>query len=573
MNITKVSVHNFRSIKDISFELDKYMCIVGPNNSGKSNLVNALRIFYDGAKYNETTDFPKFNTDDNESWIEIEYQLTDEEFKTLKNDYKNDNKILKVRKYLKSNDRVRTNQSNIYAYENGKLSNNLFYGAKNISEAKLGNIIYIPELTTTDENLKLTGPSPLREIISFVMNKVIKNSSSFNSLTESFKEFNDKFRDEASKDGYSLEELRKDINENLKEWEIEFKLDINPVKPEDIIKSLVSHYAFDKNLSKEVEIKYLGQGLQRHIIYTLLKLSHKYKDAKKSEKKDFSPDFTLILFEEPEAFLHPNQQELLNYSLRDLSFEEGQQVMITTHSPIFVSKNIQDINSIVRFKKENGRTSTYQISIDLKKKLLDENNELINSLREKINDNSINDETKHRIQKIIGDTEDEQRLEEESIRYLLWLDSERCSAFFADIVLICEGATEKVFIDYLIKNKWNELKEKRIYVLDAMGKFNIHRYMNLFNQLGIHHSVLADKDENNSVHEIINKFITDNKNVFTIGIDFFDKDIENFLGIAQPERNDKKPLNIMYHYFNNKISEDKIKALKSKIENLVTERS
>lgn len=463
MNITKVSVHNFRSIKDISFELDKYMCVVGPNNSGKSNLINAIRIFYDGAKYNETTDFPKFDTDDNESWIEIEYKLSVDEFKTLKDDYKGQNNLLKVRKYLKSDqkDKVKSNQSNIYAYENGYLSDNLFYGAKNISEAKLGNIIYIPELTTTDENLKLTGPSPLREIISFVMNKVVKNSSSFNNLTESFKEFNEKFKNEASNDGYSLEELRKDINESLKEWEIEFKLDINSVKPEDIIKNLVSHYAIDKNLNKEIEVKYLGQGLQRHIIYTLLKLSSKYKDIKKSEKKDFSPDFTLILFEEPEAFLHPNQQELLNYSLRDLSSEEGQQVIITTHSPIFVSKNIQDITSIVRFTRKNGITRTYQISIDLKNKLLNENNELIISLKDKIKDNSINNETKNRIKKIIGDTENEQRLEEESIRYLLWLDSERCSAFFADIVLICEGATEKVFIDYLIKNKWNELKEKK----------------------------------------------------------------------------------------------------------------
>ncbi len=156
MNITKVSVHNFRSIKDISFELDKYMCVVGPSNSGKSNLINAIRIFYDGAKYNETTDFPKFDTDDNESWIEIEYKLSDNEFKTLKDDYKGQNNLLKVRKYLKSNqkDKVKSNQSNIYAYENGYLLDNFFYGAKNISEAKLGNIIYIPELTTTDENLK-----------------------------------------------------------------------------------------------------------------------------------------------------------------------------------------------------------------------------------------------------------------------------------------------------------------------------------------------------------------------------------------------------------------------------------
>lgn len=43
----------------------------------------------------------------------------------------------------------------------------------------------------------------------------------------------------------------------------------------------------------------------------------------------------------------------------------------------------------------------------------------------------------------------------EAIRYSLWLDTERSSLFFADMVLICEGATEKVFIDYLIKSGMN----------------------------------------------------------------------------------------------------------------------
>ena len=171
----------------------------------------------------------------------------------------------------------------------------------------------------------------------------------------------------------------------------------------------------------------------------------------------------------------------------------------------------------------------------------------------------------------MGDTDDDTRMEEEAIRYLLWLDSERCSAFFADIVLICEGATEKTFIDYLIKNEWSDLREKRIYILDAMGKFNIHRYMNLFKELGIYHSVLVDKDENKNVHKFINQFIEEQKNEFTESIDFFDKDIETFLGIKAPppDRRDKKPLNVMWHYFKGRISGDKVDTLKKKVGGLL----
>ncbi len=47
--------------------------LIWANNAGKSNVITALRIFYeDGIKYNENSDFPKFQADDNESWIEIE---------------------------------------------------------------------------------------------------------------------------------------------------------------------------------------------------------------------------------------------------------------------------------------------------------------------------------------------------------------------------------------------------------------------------------------------------------------------------------------------------------------------
>jgi len=432
MKIKSIKIHNFRSIKDAEFMLNDYNVLVGVNNSGKTNILTALRIFYeDGIKFNEKRDFPKFNNDDRESWIEIEYLLTDEEFKNLKEDYKNPGNILKVRKYLKSEDpqRVKSNQSNIYAYENGKLSTNLFYGAKNISQAKLGTVIYIPEVTKTEETLKLSGPSPLRDTLTFVMKKVIGISKAFKSLNEAFEEFNEKFKEEASKDGFSLENLRKEINENLKEWGVEFNIDVNPVRPEDIIKNLVSYNFIDKMLDKEMDIRLYGQGLQRHLIYVLIRLSSKYKEVKTYEKKEFSPELTLILFEEPEAFLHPTQQEYLDSSLRSLASEEGQQVIVSTHSPIFVSRNIEDISSLIKLKRENGITKCFQVSEDIRKDILKENNELVQLLKEKLDDSSIDENTKDRIRKILGDTDDDRRMDEEAIRYTLWLDSERASSF------------------------------------------------------------------------------------------------------------------------------------------------
>jgi len=550
MKIKTITIHNFRSIKDQCFDLLDYSLLVGANNSGKTNIIDALRIFYEKEKWDKD-DFPKFKTDDQESWIEINFSLTNDEFSGLKEEYKQEENVLKVRKYLKHPNRVKSNQSNIYGYEKGSLSSGLFYGAKNISEAKIGDVIYIPEVARVDEYTKLSGPSAFRDTLNFLVKKVIKNSRTFEMLSKSFTEFNKKFKDDVSEEGLSIQSFINDVNKEIENWDVFFGVNINEIKPEDIIKNLVRHFLKDKHLSgEEMSIDSFGQGLQRHIIYVLIKLSTKYKEPTiKKEKKEFSPDFTLILFEEPEAFLHPSQQEILNLSLEELSKGCQQQVLISTHSPHFVSKNIDILPSILKLSKKNCETRIFQITDPELKSILIANEDL---------------------KTILGKTIEEKDLDLEAIRYSAWLDPDRCCAFFANLVLICEGASEKVLIDYLIKNKELESSEKEVYILNALGKENIHRYMNLFKELGIKHSILFDGDKNKQDQQKINKFLLDNKNEYTGKIDYFDDNLEIFLGIPEEKENYKKPLNVMWHYQNDKIKDRNISEFKTKISNLLS---
>jgi len=543
MKIKKINIHNFRSIKDLVLETNDFSMIIGANNAGKTNIVDAIRIFYEkDLKFTQGRGDPKFvSTNAEESWIEIEYLLTEDEQKNLREEYKSDTNILKIRKYLKSIDssRVKSNQSNLYAYENGVLSSNLFYGAKNISEAKLGDIIYIPEMAKIDDYTKLSGPSPFRSLLDFVIKKVIKNSPSFEKLDKSFIDFNETFRDETSPEGHSLKSLVNDINEEIRGWNITFDIDINQIKPEEIVKNLVKHYLEDKNLTgQQMDISCFGQGLQRHLIYTLIKLSAKYKDLPTiKEKKEFNPDFTLILFEEPEAFLHPAQQEVLNLNLRELSLEANQQVFITTHSAHFVSQNFDDIPSIIKINKKGPETNCHQIDKDLLDNIFNANLEL---------------------KELLGLEMSIMDLELEQIRYYLWLDNDRCCAFFADKVLICEGPSDKALIDFLIKTKKIIFNNSKVYVFNADGKYGIHKYMNLFFNLGIKHSVLYDNDNNKNEHVIINNFIKNKKNDLTIDLYNFETDIEDFLGIKKPSDKWLKPFYLLWNFQNNNIKEDKI---------------
>lgn len=164
MQINSVTIHNFRSIADGTFKMGDYSLLIGANNSGKSNVMDVLRIFYEkGLKFEETRDFPKFAVKDKESWIEIEYLLNDYEYTNLKDEYKLPDNHLKVHKYLLTNetDSKGKTKLGIHAYEKDSISDEQFYGAKNVQQGKLGDIIYIPAVSRLDEHTKLSGPSAL----------------------------------------------------------------------------------------------------------------------------------------------------------------------------------------------------------------------------------------------------------------------------------------------------------------------------------------------------------------------------------------------------------------------------
>ena len=563
MKLKELKIHNIRSIQDAKINLSNYSMLVGENNAGKTNVITALRLFYeDGVKFKGEVDLPKFETDE-DSWIELSFETTGPEQESLKEDYRTDDNILKVRKYFQSKDGlVQTSQSNIYAYENGVLSKNLFYGARNVSQVKLGKVIYIPAVNKTDETFKTSGPSLFRDMVNFVMKKAVLESNTFNGLKKAFDDFNADFKNEASKDGLSVNSLIEEINSEVSNWRVKFGISVNQASPDIIVKNLLSHYFEDSDLGgQQIDLSSFGQGLQRHLIFTLIKLSVKYRQQRVVKKKDFDPDFTLMLFDEPETFLHPSQQQVLHLNLRKLAEGETEQVLISSHSPHFVSKQILQIKRIVRVhKREDGVTDTYQLTDEGYKELIGQSMEFAQNM-----------ELGKKAYTSLGNSplDESENLNKESWNFFLWLDSERASIFFAKKVIICEGATEKRYLDYLCDEKWPEKRDEHIYFLDSLGKYNIHRYITLLTAFGINHSVLMDGDENAGKHKIINKVIKGIKSTFTKKIHIFEKDLEKFLNIDFPKKKGySKPLNVLVKHEKGEISQDRIDSLKELLDTL-----
>lgn len=89
MRAISLKVHNFRTCSDAEVRLCPYSLLIGANNSGKSNLIDAIRVFYEkDLKYDQSRDFPKYSTSDDEVWIELEFLPSKHELASLKEEYR-----------------------------------------------------------------------------------------------------------------------------------------------------------------------------------------------------------------------------------------------------------------------------------------------------------------------------------------------------------------------------------------------------------------------------------------------------------------------------------------------------
>jgi predicted ATP-dependent endonuclease of OLD family len=557
MKIREIVIHNFRAFKDATLCLEDYGLLIGPNNSGKSAVLDVLRVFYEkDIKFDPQRDFPKFPTDDKESWVEVEYEMTKEEAETIRSEYRQPGDRFRVRRVLYSVDKAHLH---LYAYEGGSLSANQFYGEDSVGKGKLGEIVHIPAVTKLEDVTKFSGTSPLRDLVNTIFKKLVKGSEAFANFQSAISKFGEDIQTEETSDKRSLRRLEEDINSGLNDWEAKFRLIVSPLSETDVVKSLLDYEIYDEVLKANQSASSYGHGFQRQLIYRLLRVSAGYSATKPpAKKKDFSPDFALLLFEEPEAFLHPPQQSQMDSDLRKIAKEDGRQVLLSTHSPRFVSHGTEHIPGIAILQRHNGRSVVGQIRPEKLKDVFVENQE-VNKLAAGL--------------KKYEAEEDEERLEMEAVKYFLWLNPERCGVFFAKRALIVEGPSEAVLINYLIQMGRIRRPIGGLFVIDALGKCNIHRFMNLLGELKIEHSVLHDQDpdkkgDDKVFHERLNKLIQDSKNSFTQKVHVFDNDLEQFLGVSVPGKEYRKTSRLLLALKESRIAEDKIDKLCKLVEAL-----
>jgi putative ATP-dependent endonuclease of the OLD family len=561
MKLLSIKLHNFRGILEQEVQFHSYSLLVGPNNAGKSTFIDGIRAFYekDGFKFKPEKDFPFLKAADDESWAELKFSLSVAEHDSLADTYKVADRTLRVRKLFQTKTKGADGKSaagSIYGYKNdGDLSDEPFYGAKNVQSGKFGDLIYVPAVSKVDEHTKLTGPSALRDLLTDVMSDVVEGGKAYGAFATSVETFAATILKEKTKDDRSLEGFQDSFNALLEPWQTKFEFRFPPPSAGDIIKQMVNWDLLDEFHGKAQGVDYYGSGFQRHFIYSLIQLGAQYVGKKAAKKtKDFVPSLTLILFEEPEAFLHPPQQEILARSLMAMANKDNWQVVCTTHSSHFVSRNADSIPAIVRVMRTAGKVESFQIS-DADWSNIVTANKAIEAIVAKY----------PKMQKKLH--ADDVRPEMEAVKHFLWLNSDRSGIFFANHALLVEGPTEVALINKLIDDGKIKGADCGLQVLDCLGKYNIHRFMNLLCHLGVAHSVIHDDDNNKDEHADLNQLIQSSKHAtLTHSIHAIVQDVESFLSIPSPSSDHRKPQHVLFLYSEGKIDAGKLAAFCSVVE-------
>ncbi|WP_053600567.1 ATP-dependent nuclease [Bacillus sp. FJAT-18017] len=191
------------------------------------------------------------------------------------------------------------------------------------------------------------------------------------------------------------------------------------------------------------DLKKNGHGVMRQAFFSFLSTLERDLERKRKEY--------LILFEEPELYLHPEAVFSLREQLYKLAQDSPFQVLCATHSPLMID-TAKPHSSLVRLTKgENKQTKTYQVKFDL-----------------------YEDEDKNFLQMINR------------------FNPHICECFFADEVVLVEGDTEAVIFRDLIDRFYSKMKD--VFVLNTGSKANMVFYQKILTHFGIKHVVVHDVD-------------------------------------------------------------------------------
>ncbi|MCG2784377.1 MAG: ATP-dependent endonuclease [Anaerolineae bacterium] len=339
-------------------------------------------------------------------------------------------------------------------------------------EPMLPDPIYIPAVKDLTDDIKTTESTPFGKILAILLQAVEPKLPDAQRL---FEELNAKLNCVQQPDGTvldgRLDEVRlieSTVEKYVRESFADVALRIMIPPPE--LKTVFSSARIYANDGVDGLIDSKGDGLRRAIVFSILRSWVELKAklapvtplveepvlvAEPAQPQvEPAPATYLLLFEEPELFLHPKAQRILFDALR--VFAKEHHVLVTTHSPMFFGP--QATETFVKLRK--------------------------------VSDAAIAPRPFTQIQPVdLSDMTAKDQFQ------IICFENNN-AAFFADTVVLVEGDSDYLLMPHIAKTLNAAWDVAQVPVLFARitGKGNIRRYREFFTRFGARVPVIADLD-------------------------------------------------------------------------------
>lgn len=355
MDLVSFSVTNFRSItKAYKLPIRRSTVLIGPNNEGKSNILQALvttlgmlsrigklRIERGRFRYRPQTEIYDWNRDfpislqakrpDGESAFSLELRLSDQEVTEFEAEVKSKlNGTLPIELTLGLKD------PGFRVLKKGPGGTALSKKAEAIAHfiSKRINLRYIPAVRTANLTHEIVGELLERELAA------VENEAAYRDALKAVAKAQQPVLDKLSA---SIKDTLKDFLPNVKAVKVS-------IPEEERYRALRRACLIEVDDGTPTPLHRKGDGVQSLAALSLMRHA--------SEGSGVG-DNLILAIEEPESHLHPNAIHQVRSVLFDIA--QKHQVIMTTHCPLFVDRTTIRSNVIVQANKATPAKDVKQI--------------------------------------------------------------------------------------------------------------------------------------------------------------------------------------------------------------------
>ena len=445
VKLIELQIRNFGCIdeKGVTIKIDNIVVLIGPNNVGKTTVLKAYELFRNSGAAQTIDDFYQNNENNPIEIAGIFNEINEEDKVQIGEKWiylSGDNEEVIKYKWVwnKSGEKGKK-----YSWNNEE--EKWVAGGMGGWDTKIASCIPLPlKISPFDDSEQLERQ--IVEILTSAVKDNVKNNQS--KVATMIKQINDLAKDVKNEISEELDKTTDKLQKNLSDIFPEHIVDIEPqVGKLDVDKILATgtHLQVANADGKFYPLANQGSGLQRAFLWSAIEAladSGKMKSGRNSIKNE---EPKILLVEEPESFLHPPAIRSAREALYKIAELENWQVMITTHSPIFIDVSKPHTTIIRVEKNEENATKIFST--------------------EKAN---FSEDERERLQMI--------RNCHPTINEF----------FFASKIILVEGDTEQVAL--------TQVKSEDTTILNCRGKANIPMFEKILNHFGTSYIVIHDLD-------------------------------------------------------------------------------